>query len=144
MLLDLIPELLEGVFYYCGTSELKNLSRCCHDLKDICRGLLWGTVKIPPQELLCDTFAQQSQLQYLTYTDVLKIHGSFSKNVCSIILDMNPVCVAPLTVQRKKCMGLILRVKYFSISVHIRITLPILLNGLKYLRLLLSTIITSF
>eukprot|EP00493_Phyllostaurus_siculus_P001514 UN01522 len=79
MLQDLIPELAEAVFSYCTTVELKNLSRCCHSLKDLCRPTLWHTVQIPAAQLLDEAFASDPKLQYLLYTKVLRIFGMFSR-----------------------------------------------------------------
>ena len=93
MLQDLIPELAEAVFSYCTTVELKNLSRCCHSLKNLCRPTLWHTVQIPAAQLLDETFASDPKLQYLLYTKVLRIFGMFSRKVSGQCVMGTRICV---------------------------------------------------
>lgn len=92
-MLQLFPELLHDIFSYCDTSDLHNIACCSQAHNQLCRKLLWHTVRLPCKLIRKKTFPKDKRIKHLQHTKALYLHGDLNmeRNLRTISDNLNLV-----------------------------------------------------
>ena len=70
ILLDLLPELLEKILFYCSSDDMKNLCVTCEGVKRVTQPNLFTNLEVPIFELEYQLFPHNEQV--ITHTSIFK------------------------------------------------------------------------